>query len=277
MSLFNLVKSTCLILLLLLSAQSTSVGATDQMNIKRKVDCKDRPIRVAYYQMGGFQHNGVGLDVDMMKEIEKRTGCKFTYTVFPRATIWQMLEDGDIDMATSAIPTPEREKFAWFSIYIKQKNVMLFHKSVPPGVNSIEDFSANPKLRFGMVKSFKHGAAYDDLVAGMVKAGRVTTVEDQPSLFRGLVEGKYDGILAFPINFNKFLREYGMLGTVRMSDYVGDDHMTPLGFVFSKKHFTHDDIESWGAEVYEMRKSGLLLRLYLPYLKLYEAEKAVKF
>jgi polar amino acid transport system substrate-binding protein len=266
-----------MVIFFLLSAVAMkSYAVMDAYNIDRAVDCKGKPITLAYYQMGGFQHDGKGLDVDLMRELEKTTGCKFSYTVLPRATIWKMLEEGTLMMATSGIPTPERERFAIFSVYTRQKNVLLLHNSVPPHVQTMDEFVSDTHLRFCMVRSFRHGAYYDNLTPIMEKQGRVSYVEDQPQLFKALTTHACDGILAFPINFNKFLREYDMLGKVRMSKYVGMDKATPLGLVFSRAHFTEEDVKAWDAHIYQLRKSGKLFRLHLPYLKMYEAELATE-
>ena len=74
-------------------------------------DYCDRPLRVALFEFGVLYQTSTqdGIDARVLDILEKHSGCAFERSVRPRARIWKELEAGSLDVATAAIPTPERK------------------------------------------------------------------------------------------------------------------------------------------------------------------------
>ena len=58
-----------------------------------------------------------GIDKDFATELIKRSGCKISVTVMPRARIWQLIESGALDFSLSGISNEAREEFSSFAWY----------------------------------------------------------------------------------------------------------------------------------------------------------------
>ena len=62
-----------------------------------------------------FENNiPIGPDIDILKELEKRSEIKFKYEYLPMEDLLKKLEEGTIDSALAIASTPEREKIATF-------------------------------------------------------------------------------------------------------------------------------------------------------------------
>jgi len=92
-----------------------------------------------------------------MEELAKRSGCHFIFSFEPRARIWAEIENGSLDMGTYGLETPDRDKFAWFAIYITTKFYAVVRKDLARSVKRAVDFTAQPSLKFGIVRSYSHG------------------------------------------------------------------------------------------------------------------------
>jgi hypothetical protein len=83
-------------MLALLLAPGTQ-SAAGSMSLQEELGCT-RPIRA-----------------DVIQEITRRTGCVFESRILTTAEIWPKIENGDLDMTTSAIPTPAMAN-AWLRV-----------------------------------------------------------------------------------------------------------------------------------------------------------------
>jgi polar amino acid transport system substrate-binding protein len=239
-----------------------------------KFPCPKDPITMAFYESGAMYHEGKGLDIDLYETLKQRTGCSFRTSERPRARIWKEMESGQLDMATSAIGTPEREKFAHFVYYLRQKNMVLAGKSMPADMASTDQFLANPTLKWGVVRSFKHGPYYDDFVARLHANGRSTEAVDSVELLRMLKLDMVPGVLSVPLVYRHLLTD-AELSAVRVLDWKKDDSGDKLGLIFSKARFSESEVQQWREVIDGMRRDGTMLRLLSKYLPPAEARAAL--
>ena len=87
-----------------------------------KPDC-DRPLSLALHDHGLLYsgQTGEGIDKDVADELIRRSGCKVSVTVMPRARIWQLIESGGLDFSLSGITNEARDRFASFAWYFSNK------------------------------------------------------------------------------------------------------------------------------------------------------------
>ncbi len=102
-----------------------------------------------------------GIDKDIVDELIKRSGCKFETQVMARARIWADLANGALDMTVSGIQTAERDRYAWFAHFLTMKNYALVRHANDAKVQSADDFLKQPKLKFDVVRAFRHGEQQD--------------------------------------------------------------------------------------------------------------------
>lgn len=225
------------------------------------------PIRFAHYEFGLIysQDTGRGVDADVLAELKRRSGCRFTVTLQPRARTWSDLQSGHIDMAGSGIQTPARDGFAWFAHYIQEDNQVVLGPRVPDTVRGLADFERQPELRIGAVRSFSHSPNYDAAFARLRQSGRVVEVSDTASLYRLFKMGGIDALVSSQFLTRYYLDRFGIPAPRRMEDW-DPDPPTPSGLVLAKHRFSPAQAKRWQGLVQDMLSDGTMARILARHL-----------
>jgi len=105
----------------------------------------------------------------------------------PRVRFWKELENGQLDMTTSVLPTPEREQSMWVLNYFQLRSYVILSRPQAGHIKSLEEFLTAPKpLIFGRVRGYKHGAALDAWIGQLEEQGRV---QAQSREWQSLIDG----------------------------------------------------------------------------------------
>ena len=232
----------------------------------------DGTISVAFYESGFLYSQGKGIDPDVLAELKKRGGYHFTYMEQPRARTWKALQDGTLSMTVSAIRTPEREAFAYFIPYHAQKNMALTMRS---DLRTPADLIADPMARIAVVRGFKHGETYDQIIEQLTRDNRVIEVSSIRNLFLMLGAGhRIDVIFSLPVFYRKELLNVEMGDKVRIMDWSPNTPPVQHHLALSKAHFSKQEYLRMASIVEGMREDGTLRRLMGRYLPGDDLEKA---
>lgn len=229
-------------------------------------ECPPRPIRLAFYEYGMYYNQGSGVDQDVVEELKRRSGCTFDIRVLPRIRIWIDLESGEVDMATSAVETPERARIFWFMHYMQAKQYALVSKRQTAGVDSMEAFIATPGLRLAMGRGFKHSAYYDAALERLAAQGRIEVVTSADQMYEMLKNERVAGIIAGAMVFRLKLRELQMEDQVRVADWNPSEPPIFAGLVMPRRNFSEAQAKEWARLIDEMRRDGTMERLIGKYL-----------
>ncbi len=223
-------------------------------------NCPTLPIRFSHYEMGSLYSQGEGIDQELLDEMIRRSGCRMEIVVMPRARIWAELESGSLDMAASAIQTPERDRFAWFAHYLLGKNYVILREEVPASVRSLDDFLRQPALGFGVVRSYKYSPYFDAYLPRLAQNGQLRETVDMGMTFRMLKAGRFQATFGFPYVYPFYLRQQHLEGRVRIVDWDPGPGIRQ-GIVMSKKSFSEEEARLWRALVDEIRHDGTLEKI----------------
>jgi polar amino acid transport system substrate-binding protein len=245
------------------------------------VSCGDKPIRMAFYEFGTFyfldKKIAQGIDKDVVEELAKRSGCKFETQVMARARIWANLADGTLDMSVSGIQNPERDRFAWFAHYMSIKNYVVLRAAVAQNTSTAEGFLKQPKLQFGAVRAFKHGAEQDKWLTELRGSERVQDSATVDVLFKKLKEGRIDALYSQPAVYGKYLVELDMAKDAVVQDWTPGEKGVPHGLILAKARFTESDAKAWQTLVSSLRTDGTLKRIYSRYVSAADATAMLDF
>ena len=220
--------------------------------------------------------SNTGIDKAVAEELAKRSGCKFEFTVRPRARIWYELEHGDLMMTGSAIQTDERDKFSWAVRYMAQKNYVLIKNTL--AAHSAEQFSADHSLTWGVVRSYKHGKMADAFLNSLRKQSRIREDSDLSEVFRLFSTGQStSAIFATPPSYAKYVKDLKLTGIVRIEDWFPEDPPIPHSLIFSKKFFSKEEINKWRDIVVQMRNDGTLRSIYTKYVGANGADRMLQY
>jgi len=203
-----------------------------------------------------------GIDKDIAEELIRRSGCKVSVSLMPRARIWQLIESGALDFSLSGITNPERDRFAAFAWYVSNKYYLLTRKDA--GIRQISDFEQNDKLQLGVIRSFRYSANANQLVDRLLADNRVSQAGGLTPLYELLMANRIQGMIIEPFDY-PVLEEKKIRDTTSIVEF--NDPAVPHGLIMSKKALSSEERAKWGALVNGMRTDGSMRRIFERYFK----------
>lgn len=233
-----------------------------------------RPFTLALHEHGMLYSakTDAGIDKDMSDELIRRSGCKITVSLMPRARIWQLLESGALDFSLSGISNEAREKFAGFGWYFSNKYYLLVRKDA--NVGQLSDFEANPKLKLGVIRSFRYSKNANNLVDKLNLDGRVSYSSSLEPLYEILRINRIQGMIIEPFDYSQ-IESDAIRDLTTIIDSGGDP--IPHGLIMSKRSIAPEQQEKWRALVNGMRADGTVLRIFEKYFDPDLARSMVNF
>jgi polar amino acid transport system substrate-binding protein len=213
-----------------------------------------------------------GIDKDVANEIIRRSGCKVTVSLMPRARIWQLIESGALDFSLSGITNAERNKFAAFAWYFSNKYYLLVRRDTE--ARTLADFEREGKFQLGVIRGFRYSESANRLVDKLDSLGRVSQAGGLAPLYETLLANRIQGMIIEPFDFpaleEKKIRELSSI--IEFSDSP-----IPHGLIMSKKALSAAEQEKWRAIVNSIRTDGSMLRIFEKYFKPDLAQSLVNF
>jgi len=235
-------------------------------------------LRSAFYEYGALYYRDAdggwaGIDKDVVDEVARRMGCTIAASTDSRVRIWAGLSGGNLDMSVSSVSTPEREKFSRVVPYIAERNYVLVGKQVGAHIHSMGDFLAAPGIRIGVIKTFRHGKAYDAWLDRLRAQGRVYEAPDYVGLLRLFKAGRVQAIMAITSGWYPLLKQEQMAGSYRIMDWAPRRDNVVGGLILSRQRVDEAMLARFSKTIQEMRDEGTLKRIFERHL---DAELAAK-
>ncbi len=223
-------------------------------------------LRVAFYEDGALFYHAAGggwtgIDKDVVDEVARRLGCTIDASVDSRVRIWAGFGGGSIDMSVSAIPLPEREKIGRFVPYMTGRNFVLLHKELSGRLHSMDSFLADPQYKIAVVKSYKHGHAYEVWLAKLREQGRVFETADHLAMMRLFKLGRVDAVMATPTTWYPLVKQEQLAGTYSVMDWAPRENMVS-GLVLSRQNVDAATVARFSQAIHAMREDGTLRRIF---------------
>nr|WP_298686542.1 transporter substrate-binding domain-containing protein [uncultured Dongia sp.] len=252
------VTGVTLVWLAILAIAASGEAMAQGQDPARDFGCA-KPIRVAVMEFGSMYHDGAGVDADIIGELMWRSGCVFDIRLVQRADLWPAIEAGTIDMATSSIATPGREKLARFVTYFGFKNMLIMPSAEVGTTFSLDALVAKPAWRIGLVRGFRYGNYYDYHLKVLLGENRVVELATQADLFEALRTGTVEAILAPSIHYFFYLtaEERAAFTLVNASPAPP----TPSGLALARATFNAAQVDNWLRLIEGMRLDQTLHRL----------------
>jgi len=226
-------------------------------------DC-DRPFSLALHDHGLLydSRSGEGIDKDFADELIRRSGCKVSVSLMPRARIWQLIESGVLDFSLSGIANEARDRFAGFAWYFSNKYYLLVRKDA--GVQKLADFDGNPALKLGVIRSFRYSPTANRFVDRLDGQGRVSQATALAPLYQVLLDNRVQAMIIEPFDYptleSAAIREQTLI-------LEFDDPPVPHGLIMSRKSLPPAQQQAWRTLVDGMRTDGTVTRIFEKYFK----------
>lgn len=235
-------------------------------------------LRSAFYEYGALYYKAAdgswtGIDKDVVDEVARRLGCTIEAITDSRVRIWAGLNGGTVDMSVSSLSTPEREKFARMVPYLAERNYVLLHKDVSANIRSMDDFLADPDIKIGVIKSFRHGKAYDAWLERLRAQGRVYEAPDYQAMLRLFNVGRVQAVMAISSGWYPLLKQDQMSGNYRIMDWAPSKDVLVGGLILSRQRIDEALTARISHTIRAMREDGTLRRIFERHL---DAELAAR-
>jgi polar amino acid transport system substrate-binding protein len=226
-------------------------------------DCT-RPLSLALHDHGLLYSNqtGEGIDKDIADELIRRSGCKISVSLMPRARIWQLVETGALDFSLSGITNEARERFAGFAWYFSNKYYLLVRKDT--GVQKLADFADRGTLRLGVIRSFRYSPTANGFVDRLDAQGRVSYASSLDPLYEVLLDNRIQAMIIEPFDYPTLESERIRAQTLIVEF---EDPPVPHGLIMSRKTLSAAQQEVWRALIQEMRADGTVQRIFEKYFR----------
>jgi polar amino acid transport system substrate-binding protein len=220
------------------------------------------------YSFTGPDGEAAGADVDLVKAVADELGCVASFHKMPWARVLLELENGELDVTTSASRTPERERFAHFSVPYRQAQMGIYVRKGESGRYTLDGLSGvvEAGLRLGVVNGYYYGPEFEALMADPGFAERVDGVINYETNIRKLLLGRIDGILVDDIGVMiGALADHGAEDQVEQHPVflAGDE----FHLMFSKKSVSADLVARIDEVLAGMEADGRLLHIMDKYIK----------
>jgi polar amino acid transport system substrate-binding protein len=221
-------------------------------------DCS-RPLTLALHDHGLLYsaQTGEGIDKDFADELIRRSGCKVSVSLMPRARIWQLIESGALDFSLSGITNDTRDRFAAFAWYFSNKYYLLVRNDV--AVQKAADFEARRVLRLGVIRGFRYSPTANGFVDRLDAQGRVNYATQLEPLYQVLLDNRVQAMIIEPFDYPT-LESARIRSQTQIVEF--DDPPVPHGLIMSKKALPEAQIAAWRALVDGMRADGTVQRIF---------------
>ncbi len=153
-----------------------------------------------------------GMHIELARATLERMGCTAQFVELPWARALLELEDGRLDILPGALRTPERERFAYFSVPINNSpNVLFMSRAARQkfALKGLVDIIGSD-FRLGAQIKVAYGPSYDALLPNPAFAEHLTMVTDRRSAWKMIKADRLDGLIADQITGLLELKELGL-------------------------------------------------------------------
>lgn len=166
-----------------------------------------------------------GLDLDMLQELQRRSGCELRSVVESRLRIWDQMRRGVLQLTLSSVITPERREVAEIHPYLQARFQLVMRGSATAGVASLADFEARPGLRLLGVRGYAYGPTFGAWAQRLRAQGRLVEASDFHGAVRMFRAGRADGLIAAPSAVPDVQAAFEGTAPVRVLDPVPQERL----------------------------------------------------
>lgn len=210
-----------------------------------------------------------GLDLDMLQELERRSGCALRSVVESRLRIWDQMRRGVLQLTLSSVITPERREVAEIHPYLQARFQLLLQGRAMTGVSTLADFEATPDLHLLGVRGYAYGPSFGPLVQRLRLQGRLVEASDFQTATRMFRAGRAEGLILAPSAIPEVLEAYRGIPLPRVIDPTPHERLL-VGMAMSLT-MPESDRQRLTQALAAMRQDGTLQTLVMRHFGEYGA------
>ena len=221
-----------------------------------------RPIQAGTYEFG-INYNPKahsGLDIDILDELARRTGCRFEPVYDSRVRLWQQFTEGKLDMMVSVLETPDRDQYACFVLHSWARSVILAQSRTDFPATP-EAFVADRSLMLGAVNSYRYSPGVDEWVNTLRAQHRTYDAPDVATLLKVFDAGRVAAIPVGPEARALIASGHSLTHPVQKLDWFLHSPKAGGGLALSRSRLPEAVAISFEQAMKQMRADGTLAHI----------------
>jgi polar amino acid transport system substrate-binding protein len=246
-------RSTALALLLAAVALNTQAGCSRELSVG-----------ISELGFGAYQQDGqwLGIAPDLIAELARRSGCRLKLAARPRARVLLEFEQGQLDIVTSAMQAPDRDRVGHFLPYAYAELDLVFIGEAPP--RTLEELHQRPELKLGIVRGVRVGHM-KEAVDAMLASRQAEYSPDFDNLVAKLLAGRLQAAI-IPNVIHAKMRRDGQLPARAVTVDLPEGQPEAIGLYLNRANIPADDVQQLQRSLDGMRREGWVQQMYTRYV-----------
>ena len=228
--------------------------------------CPPAIVGVSDLGYSSYQDGNVirGISIDVMEELQKRSGCKLSVHWYPRSRLYAQFFSGKLDITGASLRTPERDRYGTLLPYTYSRFELVLLNKEAGNFHSLAEFVERSTARLNVTRGIFYNAAIQAQFDRLQQQGRLEYVNDFGVVFRKILAGRAEGTLA-PLTIHmQNQRQFGMVGKMSATT-VAESPRTLVGLYISNK-VPPDVLQRYANALRSIVADGSVQRFYEHYL-----------
>lgn len=150
-----------------------------------------------------------GIYPDLLRKNAASTGCDFSFVAAPHARAELMLSSGAADILLGAIKDERRDQWGYFVPMLGTEWMLITNRGDAPTLTA-QALLERGDIKLNVVRGYKYGPAYQNLLVELEKLGRVEYVKDPVTVVRKMLAGRADYTFMSTTTFAGALDDLGL-------------------------------------------------------------------
>jgi polar amino acid transport system substrate-binding protein len=205
-----------------------------------------------------------GLDIEIITLILSSAGYEVKYKEIPWARSLKWIEDGKIHIGASAMKTPEREAYAYFSApYYKETYVLFVRKgeSSKYPLKNLHDIIGS-SFRLGVMRASLYGVEFDRLMKDPAFSRHVEEVTTDEQNHKKLLAKRFDGFIQEYSTMSTNGKIFGIFEKIEPLFVIEENY---LHVMFSKQTTTPEIVRLFNAGLEKIQRDGTYQKIFKKY------------
>jgi len=212
--------------------------------------------------MGVSNTDGLALGIypELLRKTAASSGCTFSFIAAPHARAELMLSIGAADILLGAIKDDQRDQWGNFIPMLDTEWMLITNRTDAPPL-TVQALLERSDIRLNVVRGYKYGAAYHNMLVELEKLGRVEYVKDPVTVVRKMLAGRADYTFMATTTFAGALDDLGLKQSYAPNIHYSHirDLPTTVNGVYLSKRLSASDQQQLIALLSKIREHKELL------------------
>ena len=220
----------------------------------------------AYLQDGQWR----GVAPELIAELAQRSGCRLKLSPRPRARVLLEFEQGQLDVITSSMRAPDRDRAGHYLPYgYTELDLIVVGDAIP---RTLDGLRQRGDLKLGIVRGVRLGQVLGDIVDGMLASRQAEYSPDFDNLAAKLNAGRLQAAIIPSVIHIKMHRD-GALPAQAIAVDLPEAPTELIGLYLNRKNTTADDVQLLQRHLETMRREGWVQGTYARHVGEAEARR----